>query len=124
MTGFFGINRNNPLSSLTIACLEDLSYTVDYSKADAFDAGDLTGSCCSSRRNRLRQLSPGDHTRRKLSEAGKATAIDYGKNLLEKRALPPGAPRIANGVEYVGDKVISVLYIEDDVIYEVGVGAD
>lgn len=72
----------------------------------------------------MRQLSPGDRTRRKLSEAGEAIAIEYGKNLLEERALPPGVPRIANGVEYVGDKVISVLYMEDDVIYEVGVGAD
>ena len=43
---------------------------------------------------------------------------------LRDHKLPDGVPRVQNGVEYVGDQRVSMLVVEDGMLYEVEVMAD
>ena len=128
MTGF--LTGSLPLSALTIATLEDIGYTVDYSSADAYDGCDTT--CCGNsgcRRNLLRSSSEENRNlqgmgKPPLSAEGRGKAVAHGRSVLRERQLPPGQAREKDGVKYVGDLFISVLVEEGGFIYEVGVSAD
>jgi hypothetical protein len=108
----------NPLSRITIAGLEDLGYTVDYSKADPFTVYDLNFNCqCSYGKGRQRLRST--HTehvhqfgtlskqssrrqRRRLSDEAYQTAMEYGLNILSQRS------------EAMSSNLVSVVTTEKD----------
>ncbi|CAB9521194.1 zinc metalloendopeptidase [Seminavis robusta] len=153
-----------PLSRVTIAGLEDLGYSVDYSKAETYVCSTSMGSSCvctcNSKRSLLdvidgavreieigpdgdaqnvddnRDPETGDFKVRRLSAEGRSAAMSFGKSILASRseersyatfsllndegsALSDGAPG-----EYIGDKVISVFYMEGDHVYDVLVFGD
>jgi len=119
MTGF--LNRGpNPLSRLTIATLQDIGYTVDYSTADEYGVDDLNLSVCplcNGGRRQVRSVGSrqlgvdeGLAKRRELSDNVRIMAIEYGLACLAKNKLPEA---VENGlVEYIGDQVMAVL-VED-----------
>lgn len=152
---FDGVNR---ISTVTIGSLEDLGYTVDYGAADTFDFNDFSLADCpcatiGSRRSLLRgnvtavrqipvsnmtsptsKLSSSSPPPR-MSDAGRAAAIAYGKKELaratrEERPLFEAASLVAaeNGEafedEYVGDRMITVLHFDSGEWFEVVVFAD
>jgi len=51
-------------------------------------------------------------------------AWKVGMKSLRDHKLPDGVPRVQNGVEYVGDQRVSMLVVEDGMLYEVEVMAD
>jgi len=110
MTGWINSGTSNPLSNLTIAALQDQGYSsVDYGQADPYDPG------CS--RRGLRGGDNGARRRRRAADPNslaRAKAVDYGKQKLNKRKLPDGVPREQNGLTYIGDQYLEVLYIDDD----------
>ena len=138
MTGFLS-GSSQPLSPITLASLEDLGYSVDYSTADKFSADDINRNCLCRRRNRnIRALSTsyGDkpNTRRRLSEAGEQAAISFGQAIMSERNAE-SAFRIAgdeitehsvfdSSLQDFGLKGLIVLYEEDDQIYSVDVYSD
>ena len=61
-------DTNGVISTLTIAALADLGYTVDYSVADAYNGGDTT--CCF-----LPLLTSESTTKPQLSKAGRLSAL-------------------------------------------------
>ena len=148
MTGY--LSSTIPIiSKITIATVEDLGYTVDYTQADSYDGSNVNNAvsgCCapSSSRKQLRQLAspnpkkppnqknkkppnprrPPNNPKKPLSNAGLEKAFTYGRKKLKEKMLPPGIPRdLPGGASYVGDMIISVLIMEDDEVYEVSVGA-
>ncbi|KAG7369388.1 PKD domain containing protein [Nitzschia inconspicua] len=116
----------NPLSSLTIASLEDLGYTVDYTTADPYCpplTADLSCSCSMGRAS-----VSDDEEISQLSEAGLIAAEEFGMSLLESAHQDCGEDgsvcTLDEDLIYVGDKFILVLYQEGDQIYEVFVSSD
>jgi len=119
MTGFIEQGQLlAPLSRLTIAGLEDLGYTVDYSTADAFGVGDLNLAVCPlcSLPRQLRSVGSrqlgvdeGLAKPRKLKDSVRMEAVQYGLALLqeEKQQVSTIGPDIA-----ANDKWISVV-VED-----------
>ena len=146
MTGWINSGTSNPLSKLTIAALKDKGYSnVDMTEAEEYMP---PTACCNppparQRRNLRRSLNnvhplefdffndnnPGQgqgppQGRPPLSEKGKKEAKAYGLSLLQEARLPPGVPREQNGLTYVGDLWVNVLYEENGYIYDVDVSAD
>jgi hypothetical protein len=117
----------NPLSTLTIATLDDLGYTVDYSVADAYPlVGSMGGSCLCNRR-----LGGGDapldggarssgstSTRRKLSPVGLQIAEAYGMAQLD--VVDDGSHHAAD----IHIPSIMVYYMEDGAIHDVRVSRE
>lgn len=121
----------NPLSRITIASLQDLGYEVDYSTAESFGRANLgSGSCVCNRRTLLdmehgetRQLGLGHPSTqpRRLGQATRQVALDYGRGILAERAAASSSSSSvssSNGKpvnnslvldEYVGDQVVSVI---------------
>ena len=105
-----------------------MGYTVDYTQADQYDGSNMnngiSGCCAPSGRRQLRQQGPplNNPNKKPLSDAGREKAFAYGRKQLKDNALPPGLA-LPDDVTYVGDKIISVLIIEDGEVYEVSVGA-
>jgi len=119
MTGFAESTPPMPLSRLTIASLEDIGYTVDYLAADAYDGSNTnsTSGCCHS------PFSPVEsalmvNPKPPLSSTGTANAVAYGLDILMQSTLPTSIVGV-DGLEYVGDRVIIVLYEENGYIYDV-----
>jgi hypothetical protein len=135
MTGFLNQAGVNPLSNITIATLDDLGYTVNYSTAEKFTKSNLNPNCrCGSIRRSLfdmmhgatRQLGLRSSTqpRRRLSDEAYQMAMDYGMNILTERAqavnsfssslvAAPDNGTVENATSiYVGHQLISVL-VED-----------
>lgn len=133
------------LSVLTVASLDDLGYEVNYGAADRFDRSQMDASCVCNRRRSLftgnfgltnedGDFSSADtgwgavlrkqrQPRRKLSDDGHAKATAYGKRILEERHARTVGLSLNNGGKYVGDKVVSVLYMEEGNVYSVEVTA-
>ena len=117
MTGFLGIPV--PLSRLTIAAAEDLGYKVNYDVANAFDGSNT--SCCKTGAGAAQSTQ----NKPTLSDVGRDAAVTYGQNILRERQgqLPDDiAPLLEDDdtrVMYVGDKMVSVLIMEDGIIFEV-----
>ena len=130
MTGFVE-STPTPLSRITIGTLQDLGYTVDYSKADYFGRSNLgtsTGCICNRRRSlpdmhhgETRQLGLGlpNTVRRVISNDAHRLAVDYGKSILAERALPPNVPRDDGAITYVGDQVVSVVVADGSNVFSV-----
>lgn len=111
----------SPLSALTIAVIEDLGYTVDYSQADAsFTRADLNASCVCD--NSVSNTTNAILKRRleeqpQQSDEGQTKAIKYAKKELKemnKKAMTsimngPNADR--RGVNIPG---MSIVYLDED----------
>jgi hypothetical protein len=119
MTGY--VDADMKISRITLGALEDLGYTVAMNQADPFVIP--ASANCSNRRGLrrnsgkskgrgVRQLT-GD-SRRQLSDAGRDNAIAYGEKVIKEKKE---AATIGVDVSH-----FSVLYIEDDKIYEVDLG--
>ena len=68
-----------PLSELTIATLQDLGYSVDYSEADLYTAAFMNPGCvCNRRRLGHSHAQSTTPKRRKLSKEGEQAAVAYG----------------------------------------------
>lgn len=134
MTGFLG-DDTAILSKITIAGIDDLGYTVDYSSASSYTSSNLASSCKCSRRNLRGEdegkvadiINLGGH-KRKLSEAGRAKALAYGNEMLSRYDddkigwAPFGFNRFtatSDDAIYIGDKVINVFYEENGYIFDV-----
>lgn len=117
MTGFISLEVT-PLSRLTIACFDDLGYTVDYDTADDFDGSNT--ACCKAG---VIAASP-NQNKLILSKTGRDAAVAYGKKILRERQLLDDAAHLlenyhSTGVQYVGDKIVTVLYREGYNIFSV-----
>jgi hypothetical protein len=112
MTGV--VDRVMPFSRLTIASVEDLGYTVNYTAADDFDGSNTP--CCNG--NGVSFLSTHE-----LSDGGRDAAILYGQNVLSESQLSDDLRLLVedddNGLTYVGDQMVVVLYEEEGHIFEV-----
>jgi hypothetical protein len=118
MSGYVRDNTNMALSRISIASFEDLGYSVDYSQADPYSIADLgvCGSFCpeSDFESAGRHLgSVKESPYRRLQEAARAKILSYAKPLLEgfHKHKPSELPE---NVNYVGDKSIEVVYLDDD----------
>jgi len=140
MTGF-ATGTTQPLSRMTIASLEDLGYTVDYNQADPYAVSNLDPACvCSaalqadgiiqqSEDKKVSKLGEGTplrqgSKRRAASDGVLQQAIVYGQKILAERKSIKESFQSTSNIAYVGDRVISVLYIEDGLIYSVEVKPD
>ena len=120
MTGFRDPDTPMPLSRLTVASLKDSGYTVDYSVADTYDGSNIAPGCCLSTVSQV-EGGPTQKPKPPLSPNGRANAIAYGLNILKASELPPSfiAAMEQDGLAYVGDRLIFVLYEENGYTYEV-----
>ncbi|GAX19817.1 hypothetical protein FisN_11Lh317 [Fistulifera solaris] len=128
------------LSTLSIASLEDLGYTVDYSKATAFDTSQMSPSCVCNNRRQLRgshdpgifsyqnvgnvpQWASDAHLRSHkppLSEEGNRIARAHGLSILNaNHEWKKAYLRDDLAEHYVGDQIIVVLYMENGYKYSV-----
>lgn len=124
MTSF--VNADTlPLSTVTVAMLEDLGYSVDYSQADAFTKADLNASCvCDDTDPSLRLLMGEEPVRGEvpersvLSMKGKRNVMAYAKEEL-KRINEIAMSYMVNNDDgvAVGVPGITIMYLEDGEIY-------
>jgi len=139
MTGY--VNSVMPFSNITLQSMKDMGYSVDDTLAEPIT---LSSMCTCGKRRNLRgfdadvrnlqgngvakglESSNGKAIGRPdLSEKGRAVAVGYGKALLaQARAERGNAPDLEPGLEFVGDKMIGILYEENGYIYGVDVVAD
>ena len=109
-----------PLSKLTIASLEDLGYTVDYSAADDYDGRNTT--CCNPDTSPIQSINT---LKPPLSTSGRAKAIQYGLEVLRSNQRPSKSQfqdiMDANGLVYLGDRFVIVIFEENGNIYDVDV---
>jgi hypothetical protein len=129
MTGFVRNATVLQLSRITVGTLQDLGYSVNYSQADVFTKSNLNPNCTCRRRSQEAVVpfgrAPSGPRGRELSDAGFQSAWNYGMNLLTKRAQKfQSIASISEGndaaeIEYVGHKLVSVLYLEEGEIYGV-----
>jgi hypothetical protein len=127
-------------SRATVGTLEDMGYVVDYCKADPFPVAKLDKSCvCSTMPIQAEQAevkgehinssgaginedSNGRRRRRKLSDDGRKTAFEYGRQYL-KRLSTKREECVADeeGIIYVGDQYVIILFLEEGEVYGVHV---
>lgn len=142
MAGFTG--NNLLLSRMTIASLEDSGYTVDYDAADDFGVSDLDESCVCKRGSALKldgtetvvhkeiqdkptvrklgtSASKFDSHHAQLSLSGRLEAEVYGLELLKQAKLRKKFVIEREGFVFLGDQIVSVLYMENGQIYGVEV---
>ena len=120
MTGFVD-DPPNLISNLTIASVEDMGYEVNYGAADQYDASNIDTTCCTTG-----IPPPSESDTPPLSKAGREAAVAYGQGELAKYQRPQGIQQgpDENGLTYVGDRSIMILYEEGGRIYEVIVTMD
>jgi hypothetical protein len=126
MTGY--LNKGlNPLSRITIATLEDLGYTVDYSSAETYTGNDVLLSCrCDQRAlTKTKQGSTGSYNlavsrRRSLSAETYTIATEYGRSILNQRRYQENSFTFRDGLNdidddfiYVGDQGV-IVFVEDE----------
>jgi len=129
-------NTGTALSRVTIGALDDLGYVVDYSMADpSYTRIDISLGCrCFRRMNEdgddelaFEEIRP-KKQRKLLSKKGYDTVYKYGKAFLDEQeelaiALEERSA-IPEGLVFVGNTSVNVLYIEEGTIYSVTVRAD
>jgi Leishmanolysin len=144
MTGFLTTGTKAILSRITIGSLEDLGYTVDYSRAEPYTRANL-GSGCTCRRRTLMDMfngetvalglrsgntSPAVSQHRRLSDEAHDMAMEAGRSILRQRAQAflkgksSTASAHLSNYTYVGDKVVSVLVQDKGEVYGVVVRMD
>ena len=119
------------LSRISIGSLADMGYQVDYSQADPINPNFFGSQCRCNRRLEEGDFPFGSATnmtsgeaapRRELSEAGRAEAEAFGLSVLaenqEKIEQVQGLFPEESFLD-IGGHVISVLYEEDGVAYDV-----
>ncbi|CAB9509473.1 zinc metalloendopeptidase [Seminavis robusta] len=119
-----------PITRLTIAGLEDMGYTVDYSHAQGFDSSDMDPSCLCNRRDRrnlkgdtvVRKLDGPEH--RQLSAEGMAKAMSYGQEIIAQNKEEINLLPETEGAIDLGGQLIYVLYMEDETVYSIQVTAN
>jgi len=126
MTGYISLTSSDPvpLSRLTIATLQDLGYTVDYSSADDFGTSDLNLSVCPLCNGRQlrsvgsRQLGvdEGLTKRRKLPDSLRTEAVQYGLSSLAQQKQVTSQK---NGDLSQNSNWIAVLVGDEDMVYSV-----
>lgn len=121
------MNAGAKFSRLTIATLEDMGYTVSYTKATAFTIFDICDNsecknyCRNAKRNcntTSRMLRPAPYEKKqkpKLSKEGRDSAIQYAMKLMKKDR---------GEQSHIFDHIMEVLYEENGEIYEVQVKED
>jgi hypothetical protein len=135
MTGFS--DNSNRLSRVTVAGLQDLGYSVDYTNTDAYSClfMDISCVCTCSKRGLRGAIADGavrpiggrgdEHDdaeqaaaetrrnkRRRLSDEGRAEAIAYGKSILETRTKE----RSTAGFSLLNNDGDGGIYIGDKVV--------
>lgn len=126
MTGFLNGAGPHPLSRITIATLEDLGYTVDYSMAESYGTNDVNSACtCNGQRSlqlSAHQLGTSHQStrRRSLSAEAHQMAMDYGQEILLQRP-EGGDTTLPDGVVYVGDQMVVVFVEEKGAFFDVTV---
>ena len=108
------------LSAVTIGAMEDLGYQVDYDEADLYGFDKLDKKCskdvCKKQKRFLgvrgsawsdRNLNEDSEAKKEAEKKGK----DYMKKLSKERPMED-----PEGLSYVGDKLVVVLYEENDAI--------
>ena len=133
-----------PVSSVTIAGLEDLGYEVNYDEAEPFDAAHMNATClCNSnhtsnpslrRRSLVRtnqqevELGDGVPTpsssssssyRRELSEEGRAAAMSYGKDVLAARRDTMSITPLPDTIGNIGEDLVFVMFEENETVHSV-----
>jgi Leishmanolysin len=134
MTGYLN-SGFNPLSRITVATLQDLGYTVDYSTADAFTRNNLNASCVCRRRTLMDMMHGETHQlglrvpgvqRRRLSDEAYNAAMTYGQAILASRKF--GSLLVLGDmsadVAYVADKVVNVLVADNGGFLDIVVRAN
>lgn len=117
MTPFIDEGTGNPFSRISIASLEDIGYTVDYSSADRYRTSDLNstlpGCLCNPARQLLRASDKPTTSRRAqvtLSSELHRYAVAVGLAYLEDRDGPSLEGRgDGDDIVYVGNQVVSIL---------------
>jgi hypothetical protein len=146
MTGFVD-QGVNPLSRITVASLEDIGYTVDYTNVDRYNASDINPSCLCKRRRTLVDMNHGEThqlglrmpgaQRRKLSDELYNVAVAYGKDKLVEKQNQQNSfgslfDRYNNStstakspsVKFATNDVIAVFVIENGTIFDVVVRSE
>jgi len=119
MTGFAEVaGTDMPVSTLTIASLQDMGYTVDYDAADDYDGSDTT--CCFASGG-IDSIVPSQPSKPPLSDIGRATAVAYGRKVLSENQRPPSIvdEELDSPLVYVGDLFTVILMEENGHIYDV-----
>jgi Leishmanolysin len=128
MTGFLNSGLN-PLSRISIASLQDLGYTVDYSPAESYNRSNLNPGCTCTRRSMVdvahdretRQLGLGipSTQRRHLSDEAYRLAVNYGLTVFNARdpqSFVSSRAGVADDTDedamYVGNEAV-VVFVED-----------
>jgi hypothetical protein len=124
MTGF--ATDGLEISRATVGTLEDMGYVVDYCQADTFPVSNLDASCvCSSiisRRAVSNEDSNDDeHRRHKLSDEGRNAAFEYGRQYLKNKSIKRENMKEDEGIIYLGDQYVIILYLEEGEVYGVDV---
>ena len=121
------------MSKLTVAALEDMGYSVDYTQASDYVP---PTSCCRNGGSRAlfvrKQFRGGSinnnnvNKKKHLSQQAHSKAVEAGLAHLTEVKKSQQAPlvREQGDLTYVGDLFTSVLVEEDGEIYEVEVFAD
>jgi hypothetical protein len=130
MTGFLD-DGFNPLSRITIGCLDDLGYDVDYRNADSYTTDDLNPNCVCRRRTLVDMILGETHQlglhipdtpRRQLSDGLFNVAVSYGKEVLAKRKKSFGSLfDNLNGATapFATIDVVTVFVVEEGNFYDV-----
>jgi len=134
------------MSRITLGTLEDLGYTVDYSKADPFPASEMDPSCVCNAAAKMERKEKEDQLRGKvlspheyhamsaenaemirkrppLSNAARQAATEYGRMKL-KGQIAKAARGSKGQSDFVGEQYIVVYYMENDHIYSIVVRND
>ncbi|CAB9499343.1 PKD domain containing protein (Partial), partial [Seminavis robusta] len=121
-----------PMSRITIAGLEDLGYEVSYAQAESFSTAHMDSSCVCNRRGLrgeddlsfsvARDGTIGDH--RRLSDAGRAVAQQFGQELLQARQDATSLLPLPDGIEDIGTEVVFIMYEEGNTTYSIMVTSD
>ena len=108
----------NPVSSITVASLEDLGYLVNYDGADRFTSNDILPDCRCNNNNRRQELNPDNFTKRSspAQEAARANAVEFGKARLLENVLSTVEHPDNDEVTFAGSDWVSVIYADPDVV--------
>jgi hypothetical protein len=145
MTGFSNSGTNlNPLSRITVASLEDIGYTVNYTNVDTYTRDDISANCRCNRRRTLNDMMHGEThqlglrlkpglERRRLSDEMYNIAITYGKKKLTESkeqkknlfgSLFTDLNQPYNVIGTADPQVISVFVKENGAFFDVVVRGD
>jgi hypothetical protein len=116
-----GVNTGDlELSRISIAALEDLGYQVDYSQATPFSAESLSPSCVCNATNTRYLENEATRVQRPsaASQEARQYAIDYGRAKLKSARSTNVISRDPSRI-YLGDKMIVVLYWDDEKVKSV-----